>query len=1075
MQPFSLFGWLPPSPQDGLDMADQNITSYLPKSNSLPNPASFKWLTSPLPLQVRKFLDGLFDSKCLIEEITSQHILLRLVNRIYFIQHSKTKSEFINDPEIRKLFGTNDKNLLEEYYDFIRYNKDSQELDKYSSIQDFISDPTANFIKGSELDSTQGEAAEKFTIHLLEKIYASYLMMNGFLQESPLSSSLFLNDWFPLSVRHAEQLGITPCDPILTERKFWDSTNNIRFQSIDINSITSGTDRLSLILPITPENGTLTISGLTLLNTVTEYKMKLSDKIDRRAFLTRAHKIVKGNENDRLILGKMEDYPPPLRSKTDRRVVVEGIGLGRIDRLGRDWYKLKTSLGINSLFKRGTKELDTKNCLEMATDEFRKALAVNIPKPTSLDDTHAINRIIVGITGKMENSVAQHQLIEFMRSGRWFAPKNLGIGFSPIKSSVDALKRGLMTQRSYADLPNVGLGEAIDPDTAILIPLLTPNGRQYNGIIERDTFFHVQQLNHSEFRFGITKHLDMRGIVQRIPNSDLFSIRVPRPTGRLHTIRKYQRKVYELLFLTPHQGHHTNLILGMWMPEVSILTYAGATQYEVLKLLEMTRKDYPITYNYFQTFDMSFLKLKWVNGPSIPQRNKIIDIEIPQPKNPVTLHKNGDQLTFVQTDLFETTARKVKGTEYINNYVPIKGITTYETLFSKTKLHSQSPKCLDMNRILLALGKLPLAHRSSSNLGLPSPLGGLTVEPYAGQEPPIQLLELVEATLNTRTLLFLPFRPPTKVFKDDRLLMNDRLEPKTTALLLKKLGNKTKVGYFLGSYFNEIKNYLDHSAISDLLANAPSVEQGMIDQLTQVANKVTSNLIELPFKKEFEHLKPVFFWFDPKKHHSPKEDHYTIMDLRILPGHFPMYPANIDPEFRYTRPFKLKRSYGNERIFPNAKAYNKTMHLWIEAQLRRILNRLTLNQHLLSQNLQNWKQAMVTNAVTKRTMQDIFSETQLIEIAKRYLAPKSTIVYDINSHRMTIKAFPDRIFKHGAFLTPIFLSKKYLKNDDALKAQRNIISKAIDEIPKNIQNKKEIIAYFKHTNIPFRISRILFQ
>lgn len=424
---------------------------------------------------------------------------------------------------------------------------------------------------------------------------------------------------------------------------------------------------------------------------------------------------------------------------------------------------------------------------------------------------------------------------------------------------------------------------------------------------------------------------------------------------------------------------------------------------------------------------------------------------------------------YVKTDLFETTARKVKGIEYTNNYVPVKGITTYETFFRKIKLHT--PKNITIDQILLALGKLPLAHRSSSNLGLPSPLGGLTVEPYAGQEPPIPLLELVETTLKNNTLLFVPFRPPTKVFKDDRLLLNNRLEPKTANLLLKKLQTKAKVGYFLGSYFNEIKNYLDNSTISNL--HAPSVEQGMIDQVTQVANKSTSNLIELSFKKKFEHLKQVFFWFDPKKQHLPEQ--LTIMDLRILPGHFPMYPANIDPQFQFTRPFKLKRSYGNEGIYPNAKAYHKTMQYWIEAQLRRILNRLTLNEHLLFQNIQNWKQTIIANAVTNKTMQNVFSETQLQEIAKRYLAPKSTIVYDVNSHKMTIKAFPDRVFKHGAFLTPIFISPKLLKNNDPLKIQRNLVTDAIDRIPKRFTDNDEIIKFYKTTKIPFRITRILFD
>lgn len=600
-------------------MVEASQQQYLLKPYIFPDPTSSKWWTSPTQLNGQTFLNDLFDSSYLYPP---NHLILRLVNRLYHIQHSKTKSEFINDPEIQKVFGTLDKSLLEEFYDFIKYNKDTQELDRFHSS--FIADPS--FIKGSGLETIQGEAAEKFAIHLLEKISASYLIVDGLLHASPIPSSTILNHSSDWSLPTPQTSGITgmvgKSDPILSESKLRDAINEIRSQSIDINSITSGTDRLTLILPRPLKNAANPlinrIQELTLLNTITEYKLKLSDKIDRRALLTQARKIAKGNENDRLILGRMEDYPPPIKSKTDGRVVVEGIGLGRIDRLERDWYKLKTSLGINSLFKLGGQDLDSSNCVQMATDEFRNALSTS--KIHDIANTTGTNRIIIGIARKMENSIAQHQLIEFMRSGRWFAPKDLGIGFSPIKSSVDALNKGMMVQRNYADLSNVQVGNAIEPKTVILVPLVTPDGNQYNAIIERDTFFIPQQLTHSEFRFGITKYLDSKGIAQSLPNPDLFSIRVSRPTGkmRLNTIRKYQRKAYELLFSTPQQGHHANFILGTWMPEVSILVYAGATQNEVLKLLQMTQRDYPITYNSFQSFDISFLNLKWISGSFNP-------------------------------------------------------------------------------------------------------------------------------------------------------------------------------------------------------------------------------------------------------------------------------------------------------------------------------------------------------------------------------------------------------------------------------------------------------------------------
>lgn len=1100
------------------------------------------------------------NNPCMVEKISPYMIFMQRTNVLYRFQHYKSKSQFLRDRKVQIYFGTKDANLLGEYYDFIRKNKNVEKITKYDLI-DFIKGSNANFIKGCKMFSFQGEKAEKLVLHMLERELGGYSIREMLVDQGTFPPTLVLNKFtnntdiltdavfkFPdtkkrqiIKMMKERDIQVSRKSVDRIEEALKNAIDHIIQHSLDINGISSGTDRLTLIIPVTPidENNDLAkitnflserIQEKTFMNTIGEYKLNLSKGLDQRIFITEAKKIVeKGNENSKLILGRIGDYPAIIRTTEDKRLFTDGIGLGRIDRLKRDWTKLAATLGIHQLFNVGTKELSSTNAADLATDDFKSAISKdNFGKNFSnllANQKHIVDRIITGYVQKMENSIAQHQIIEFMRSGRWVEVTDLGITFSSINTVKNAMDNNLMTLRCHDSLGIAEVNTRADVSRIIQIPLRDTMGNTFFGIIDKDTFFAPQTIKTNEetvSRFGITKFIDQDGIVRYFDDPNMFSIiiddvslfsRAPLKGEDLYLFREYQKQVYNLLFHTPNQGHQSNFILGKWMPEINILTYAGATIQEIENLLQKIQHDFPVTYNHYRLFDVSIFKLKW-NTSSISHDPfvKIVERTYLKNINPIILSKpnqNGETIEYTEAENFTTTTRMATGIEYVNNYVPVKGITS-STAFIKFLIPKQKIKeylkgrtidtekirKTDTDTILHWFAKFPIAHRSNSNKFLPSPLGGLTTEIYAGIEPPIPLVELVEATKGNDKIMFFQFRPPTGSLNDYSLMVNKKLTPKTAKKFIQYLQtSKLKIS-FIATFFNEIKNYLDPKSVSDLTEkHHRPFEMSMIEELKQVANGNTGNLAKIRFKKEFMHMKNVYVWFDPKTQDEPVENTFSILDLRILPGHFPQYPENIDPEFLGTKYLGAEKGQKYLQIFKNREHYLNKIHFWIEALLRRILHHLTLDADLFQQNLQSWNNAKPGG--TNKTFEEILGKRHTLQLAKRYLAPGCTLTYDVETGKMTIKKIAEnRVFRFGAFLTPIFLhpqifaenKKKYREivneycneltidtTPEPVIEYRRIFETTIDKICQTIDETKKLLQAFQNLNMPVGMLRVLFN
>ena len=1077
----------------------------------------------PLDDTLRNGLETIYHKNFLneIDGISPKEIISRKVNFLYYYQSTKTKTQFVNDTKIQSYFGTTDSKILEEYFRLINNNKNVDELAKYDSIAEIISNPKANFIKGSEIFHFQGEIAQKLYLNIIEREFPAIHLIEIALGKSRLPGSMFLanftTDGNPITdiilklsskqkkaiISKMKEVGISISDESvdLLDQAFLKALDLVKQHSIDVNTVGIGTDRLTLIVPPEPLEETNRLTKITnflvatimensYLNTIDEFKLSLTGV----ASLSSPVKSLDANGNAGLLIGELGGYPPIIQSAIDNRTFIDGFGLARIDRLGRDWNKLKTMAGdINLFTSLPSNELCSLNALDFATDDLKLAIAKNNFKVDKISDLNAvqmriINKIIVGYVAKMENSIAQHQMIEFMRSGRWPEPKNLGIDFPLTLAVQDALSSQLLKIKNHDDLVVVEVNDKVtDFSSIILIPLKDAEGNTYRAIIDRETLFCPQNVtigNCAIVRFGITKYLDETGTVRLFENPDLFSIklnesqqsifsRTPLDNDDLVTFRELQREIFIRVFLSKNQGHASNFIFGHWMPEINILSISGVDINKVNNILDGLKRDYPITFTHQRLFDVSDLKLLFTNQADPKDAySKILEVLVPKNSNTIVRiipDENGNLIETFPTKNYQTWTRVTGMIQYTNNFVPVREITSYSKFFRliiPKKEHPQffkngkfilngSIKTIDTNTVIKWFGNLPPAIRSSSTAGFPSPIGGLTTEIFAGQEVPIPLLELVQGIKDGKSLTFLPFRPPTGIFDDNVLLKNKPLDKKLASKFLKKFKNDEMIDRFLGSYFHEIKNFLDQDTINRLNSKYGNtcIEIALIMELKELASGNANNLVEMDFKQQFTHLKPVYVWYPPGKSHDAYDRPFSIQKLRILPGHFPTHPSDIDPTFSDTY-------HQGDVLFPNPSNYYSKIHLYLEALLYRILNRLTLDKALLIQNYNFWKNTRIGNKQTYR-LAEVFSKKQLLELAKRTLAPGTTLVFDRNKGQIIIKNVTEsRVFRYGAFRTPIFLDPKIFQNN--MKIYREIIEELNIDIDPNyskepVLTKREII------------------
>ncbi len=1105
-----------------------------------------KWL--------RSSLSCIFDMDWLTtrESIRFRDILYRKVNILYFIQDSLSKRDFLRDVRIRTYFGTDDTGLLGDFYDFIEISKAGEVLSQYGCIDDIGYE--VSFLGSCKLPMAFGEVGEKFILHMLEREIGSYFLMN----------SLFLDVHFPASMvlhryREGDMLtsflysfssgqrsriiselamgGILVSDGVDLDRAFLNALEYIWQFSIDINSVTTGSDRLTLIVPV--DGSLIELDGVTqffvdrilartYINCNVEYKLSLSHNVHYGNLLSSAQKILgKGYDNQRFVLGELSEYPAFIRSNEDFRYFADGLGLGRIDRLGRDWMKVRVSMGVNRLFRDGVLnspnicDLNSSNACNLVTDEFLLSLCklrfgIRDLNLLTCFQRDAIDRLIVGFVRKMENSIAQHQLIEFMRSGRWFEPKNLGYGFPLSRSSLDSLSDDLMTVKYHRDLIIADIGLVVERgdsnwEKLIMVPLRDTYGNSYNGIIDRVALFGIEKvrvMGDMQYRFGITKYLGIDGEVRYFEDIDLFSIRVdpsvfscfPLKGQSLQKFREYQGMVFQLIFQVENQGHETNFLFGHWIPEFSILSYGGICPKTVDNLQKRLQMDFPVTFNDLCVFNPSIFMLKWSEGVEFTDYRKIIEVVHFQSRNPVVLTEKGDcgfHISHVESLGFEIISRITRSVEYMNRFIPKSGISStskflrhiipemdLSRFLNGTQINRVALRNLDADTILEWFGRLPLAHQSNSRKHLPSPLGGLTSEIYSGQEPPIPLIDIVMAVKDGESLVFVPFNGPTGQFNDFKLMCNRRLSPDIAKRFLSKFKDGEMLNHFLGAYFFEVRQYLDENAIYSLETKYDlPTEIGLIHELKKVAAGKTETLIPLSFKKDFEHLKQVYIWFDPMEHDGSKKDTFTIQDLRLLPGQFPRHPSCIDPAFGGTKWIGSRVNSKCELIFMNKEKYN--FHVWLEAQLQRILIRLTLDAELLLQNFVLWCNTRLGNS--NMAIGELFGETNVFELSKRYLAPGSTLVFDMNVNKMKILQMTgNRPLRNSAFLTPVFIMPKcvdrfnkhasphglFLSRNDPVFKYRTSIESFIQLLP---TLSEESILEFTDFPISYRVLRIFFE
>ncbi len=1078
--------------------------------------------------------------------VTLADMILRRMDVLYYLQHGLGKQEFIR--RFQGFFGNLDVNLLGSYYDFIEGNKSKEILSRCNSMGDVIGYGCGGLIGGSELKSYEGEVAEKFFLHFIERELGSYLLVRGFRGGHQYPGTLFLHDFtldgdyltgllYSLGADRAEEV-LSRClggridqkvgtegfvlDALRTEELVLGALRTalvlIKRHSLDVNGISSGSDRMTLVVPIdgVPKDDVMgclvnyfidEVFSHGFLNTIDEYKITFSRYLDDRLVLIPADRVLDAcNENTLEIFGRLSDYPELLRSGDDSRVFLPSVGLGRLDKLGRDWLKLKNELGVNDLFTRGFE----------ATDELKLALAkrnfgVGTLSKLSSGDLVTVERVISGFVRKMENSIAQHQIIEFMRSGRWFDPKDLGLGFSQIRSTKVALETGLMKLTHYSDLVQVKVGDKVSilngetpvPEKMggavpvkvmgvdgvfiegfiILLPLMDCDGRQYIGIVDRDSFFAPHEVS-GDTRLGITKFLE-GDLVKYFDNLDLFSTVIE--TASLETIwqfRRYQEKVYNLVFQTPGQGHCSNFLFGRWMPEQSFLTYAGVPENEVFRLLKRLGHDYPVTFNHVRSFGISKLNLKWMEGIEFHAWKKIMEVSIV----PATEHLEGCP------SRYRTIARVGNLVEYTNHAVP-SGCTQSAIGFIRhlvpkaqagnfikgNQLDISKLQETSVDTVLKWFETLPQAHRSFPNLDLPSPLAGSTADIFSGQVVPTSLIEVVEVVLDEISIIYVPYRPPTGTMRDKSLNNNVKLNETLARRLLQRLGNEGKQIDFLGLYFHEIGQYI---TIPEMEGYAGRV---LFNELKRVAAGDVENLMEFHFKEEYTHLKNVFIWFDPEKIDEPQGEQFTILDLRILPGQFLTHPGHIDPIFSGTRHVGGKRYLEMTSIYKNRSLFERKMHYWLEAQLRRILCRLTLDENLFYQNYTAWKKTKIgglSNAYKGGRIDRLFSDRLILELVKRYLAPGCTLGYDLKKSKVMIRrAHDERVFRSGTFLTPVFLDDSLavdLERDTsggtiALANYGKLLEEAIAKIPKeDVEGMATAIPDFL-APFTFRRIKVLFE
>ncbi|RMG19847.1 MAG: hypothetical protein D6732_29385, partial [Methanobacteriota archaeon] len=740
---------------------------------------------------------------------------------------------------------------------------------------------------------------------------------------------------------------------------------------------------------------------------------------------------IRPNSIKNLLYGNPTTYPAAVRMNSKDSLFITDLGFGRLDALGRDWKRIASGMNVNGeLFRidkiRNGLALTSENAFRLATAEFRKALALRLfgrdYATLKRQERKVVFRMITALAKKFENSIAQHQLIEWMRSGRWVNVEHLGF-LHPYNRSAE-----VMEIVDHVDIAKTG--GALE----ITLPFWIES-RIFMLRITPTTLFRTEWVD-NQLRFGFTTHLE-EGMVKPVPKKylDLTSVIVkePLPDGKptrtsMRMIRELQQKVFRLVFRTDGIGHPSNWIDGSFMPELTILEYGNATTGFLKKMFHSSREYIPKGFDAFKGYSTELFRFTWQNftGAKEPLK-KVIQTSTVNDAFPVSFPQGVQWVKIRRLGKRAPSERnRVLFINRCSHSVKVRSVSKFSSLLFSKRI--RKPELLkerfskmggeEKIRLFHSFG---IGHQSGKTSratggGMPSPLEFSTVDPLTGTLIPQNLITLVQVQDEEDDIAYFMFRPPSRYSK--KLVSNKELDIPTAQKLLNTFYSLKERVWGLAPHFCELAGYLTEGSVAELVTrHQMPAHMALIRELEQFAAG-HQELVKLQFKKEFDHLKVVYVFGGPDFSDNPPPDIFSVSQLRLTYGQFITTPDAIgykSTNFRFGKQVE---------IFESPEAYQKYGATYLEALLRRIRSRLTLDADLLEQNLRAWRDAPVETYKNSKNgrisipFSRVMDLPTIAELAMRQLAPGHTILYEMNGKRRIVR-MTDFAFENFV-VTPIF-------------------------------------------------------
>ncbi len=1029
---------------------------------------------------LKEQLSGLFSKGVLegMQSIRLADIIERKLAQLFLRRRGVSKADFVTNPMIISYFGTCDYNRLGFLYDMLEEMDSSESLGS-ESLEGLKEREPFSPVEFSRFVNTDAEHIQKFIAGVYEREFASLLFLHALETggEFPLSSILWeygtgLLELIPYITK--ERLAML--EEVLDQKvsvesyrfAFSGAVRLLRRHAFIFNGIWKGCDRLDLILPHVTTEEPLTQKLLSLMlsiglkNTIAELKLTVTGRPSIRGVGKYVRDIRRGSIK-KLLYGDPYKYPSCIRIVSKDNLFLTVLGFGRLDALARDWRRISYELGADLFRTKG--ELSPETAFRLSTEDFRNALAQRKfgKNYTNLksDERKIVYRLITALTQKFQNTIAQHQLIEYMRSGRWIKVDNLGYRL-PQSKTGEAME--IVEQES---LPQGEVGDQLQD--SITIPFCI-EGEIFRLLIANGTLFQTETINGFP-RFGFTKYMDgnvVRLLPERIleftsvkTDPSLFS-GIPR-RSTVRQIRSLQERIFKMVFRTDGIGHPSNWIEGEFMPERTVLEYGNATHSALKRMLHRVKEHVPVGFDLFKAYSTKLFNFSWTNALGTGGTlRKVVQTSNVTDRVPVVF-PSGLHWVKIRRQNSRTPSERnqVLFINRCNHSFRIRSVTQFSRLVCTNaelkergfKRGIRDPKRLkelfmgmDRKKKILRFASFGMGHQSrktskESGGGMPSPLEFSTVDPLTGTLLPQNLITLVRVLDEEEDISYFMFRPPSRYSK--QLVQNLPMDTHRARNMLNAFYSQKERIWALAPHFKEVTTYLTENTVADLeKRHQMPAHMAMLKELELFAAG-KRDLVQMQFKKMFENLKIAYIFGGPDFLADPLPDKFTIGDLRLTYGQYITTPDAIG--YRSTN-FK----FGNQvEVFESPKTYARHGTAYLEALLRRIRQRLTLDAELFRQNLKAWLNAPVYTYRNSRKQKivipfnKVMDRSTIGELALRQLAPGHTILYGMDGRRKIIRttnfAFENYV------VTPIFLDYTLLDGNALEKILETYDIQSIDE------------------------------